>query len=223
LKDNLGNPNQADPQQTKIYEVYMALQESNSQDALKHCMEASQYSLKRWIGLSGISAHAFVPLLQKFHTFVELEESCSVIDEVQKAIRLNPPSTVMPDIKQIISSWRDRLPNVWDDLTVWSDIIRMRVNLFRSLNDYPCANNDLKQSLTTLCSTETFENTIKFCDASRKHRFLDVTLAAIAKIPVPKSQDLNQAFQLQRQDFKCRLRMSAVERANALLRLHRID
>lgn len=223
LKDNLGNPNQADPQQTKIFEVYSALQESNTQDASKHCMEASQYALKRWIGLSGIYAHAFVPLLQKFHTFVELEECCSIIDEVQKAIRVNPPSNHIPDIKPIISAWRERLPNVWDDLTVWSDIIRMRVNVFRSLNEYQCANNELKQVLNTLCNTEIFENTIKFCDAARKHRFLDVTLAALAKIPIPKSQDLNQSFQLQRQDFKCRFRMSAVERANALMRLNRVD
>lgn len=223
LRDNLGNPNQADPQQTKIFEVYSALQENNTQDASKHCMEASQYALKRWIGLSGISAHAYVPLLQKFHTFVELEESCSILDEVQKAIRVNPPSNHVPDIKPIISAWRERLPNVWDDLTVWSDIIRMRVNVFRSLADCQSANNELKQVLNTLCSTEIFENTIKFCDAARKHRFLDVTLAALAKIPAPKSSDLNQTFQLQRQEFKCRFRMSAAERASSLMRLHRMD
>jgi transformation/transcription domain-associated protein len=223
LKDNLGNPNQADPQQTKIYEVYLSLQENNSQDASKNCMEASQYALKRWIGLSGISAHAFVPLLQKFHTFVELEESCSIIDEVQKAIRVNPPSNHVPDIKPIINAWRDRLPNVWDDLTVWSDIIRMRVNLFRALNEYPSTNNELKQALSTLCNTEIFESSIKFCDAARKHRLLDVTLASLARIPQPKSADLNQSFQLQRQDFKCRFRMSAVERASALIRLNRVD
>lgn len=223
LRDNLGNPNQADPQQTKIYEVYSALQENNTQDASKHCMESSQYALKRWIGLSGISSQAYVPLLQKFHTFVELEESCSIIDEVQKAIRVNPPSNHVPDIKPFISAWRERLPNIWDDLTVWSDIIRMRVNVFRSLADCQSANSELKQVLSTLCNGEIFENTIKFCDAARKQRFLDVALAALAKIPAPKSSDLNQTFQLQRQDFKCRYRMSAAERANGLIRLHRID
>ena len=223
LRDNLGNPNQADPQQTKIFDVYSALQESNTGDALKHCMEASQYALKRWIGLSGISAHAYVPLLQKFHTLVELEESCSIIDEVQKAIRVNPPSNHVPDIKPILAAWRERLPNLWDDLTVWSDIIRMRVNVFRSLTECQSANSELKQVLGTLCNTEIFENSIKFCDAARKHRLLDVTLAALGKIPAPKSSDVNQSFQLQRQDFKCRFRMSAVERANSLMRLHRLD
>ncbi len=84
----------------------------------KHCMEAYQYALKRWIGLSVISAHVFVTLLQKFHTFVELEESCSIRDEVQKAIRVNPSSNHVPDIKPIIIAWRDRLPNVWDNRQV---------------------------------------------------------------------------------------------------------
>jgi transformation/transcription domain-associated protein len=82
-------PMPSDPSQTKIYEIYLALQESRLQDADKLCSEAFNYALKSWCLLPDVTVQAYVPLMQTFHQLVELHESALLLDEVNKSIRHN--------------------------------------------------------------------------------------------------------------------------------------
>ncbi len=41
----------------------------------------------------------------------------------------------MPEVKNTITAWRERLPNKWDDITVWYELLTWRNCVFKMLMD----------------------------------------------------------------------------------------
>jgi transformation/transcription domain-associated protein len=38
------------------------------------------------------------------------------------------------DIKLMFNTWRDRQPNMWDEISVWNDVMQWRQCVFQSIN-----------------------------------------------------------------------------------------
>eukprot|EP00961_Rhodomonas_salina_P220764 2984640-Rhodomonas_salina.2 len=179
LRDLLQDPMPSDPSQTKIYDIYNALQEGRLQDAEKHCQEAFQYALKSWCLLPEVTVQAYVPLMQTFHQLVELHESALLLDEVQKSMRHNS----VPELKNTISAWRERLPNKWDEITVWFELLTWRNHVFKMLTECSQISQEIKNALQVLGSHEEAWTLVKFAECARKQGLPAVSLANIAKIP----------------------------------------
>lgn len=42
-------------------------------------------------------------------------------------------ATSLHDMKAIVKTWRNRLPNLWDDLSHWSDIFMWRQHQYQAI------------------------------------------------------------------------------------------
>ncbi|KAG0250123.1 hypothetical protein BGZ95_007299, partial [Linnemannia exigua] len=74
-----------------------------------------------------------VPLLQVFQQFVELTEANQIYQSLANTTALNL-ETKSQDLKSTLQTWRERLPNTWDDINVWSDLVAWRQHIFSAIN-----------------------------------------------------------------------------------------
>ena len=51
--------------------------------------------------------------------------------ELNNAQRLN----TIPDLSSILTTWRERLPNRWEDLPAWNDLVSWRNHMFSHVNN----------------------------------------------------------------------------------------
>ena len=86
--------------------------------------------MKQYQTLPEIPSSAHIPTMQCFQQLVELKESAVIMKEI------NGPNKnqCISDIKNILSTWRDRLPNHWDDVLVWNDLLTWRQHVFSLIN-----------------------------------------------------------------------------------------
>lgn len=178
MRELVQDPMPSDPGQTKIYDIYNALQEWRLQDAEKHVQEAFQYALKNWCLLPEVTVQAYVPLMQTFHQLVELNESAMLLDEVNKSMRHNS----VPDLKNTITAWRERLPNKWDEVTVWYELLTWRNHVFKMLVECNQNQQDIKTALNALGQHEETWTHIKFAESARKQGLPQVCINYLQKI-----------------------------------------
>jgi transformation/transcription domain-associated protein len=99
----------------------------------KYCSEAAQLCLARWLSLPNIVSYSHIPLLHMFQQIVEIQESATVVNTMQVAAS----GKVNGDLSTIFDTWRHRMPNIWDDMTVWHDILGWRVVVFEKMGLHP--------------------------------------------------------------------------------------
>ncbi|KAI8907173.1 hypothetical protein EDD86DRAFT_232632 [Gorgonomyces haynaldii] len=121
----------------RLFEAYLLLlkaTDSNEFAELHKIQEdGMQLCLKQWHQLPQIVTCSHIPVLHSFQQFVELQEA--------RNIQLNLFETNVQNIeaksqemKGTLQTWRERLPNLWDDISVWSDLIAWRQHIFSSVN-----------------------------------------------------------------------------------------
>ena len=104
----------------KIFQCFLLLNQTNdSYDKVNEFAEAYeegvQLSLQKWVSLPKVVSNAHRPLIYKFHQFVELSEAQQIYIGISPANAANRNESIV-GIKSILSSWRDRLPNLWDEV-----------------------------------------------------------------------------------------------------------
>jgi len=101
----------------KIVETLLAVAEGKLSEIENLHAQTAQLCLYRWQLLpllgSGSSSHS--TLLHFFHRLVELRESGQIM--VESSNHSNGRS--LPDLKNLLSAWRHRLPNEFESLSVW--------------------------------------------------------------------------------------------------------
>lgn len=100
--------------------------------------EAIQGALQAWNLMPDFASRSHVGLLHHFQMFVELQESLTVYSGIAGG-PANPASLVnrpqfLTDLKGLLSTWRERLPNRMDDMNIWSDLLAWRQHIFSALN-----------------------------------------------------------------------------------------
>ncbi|CAJ0886950.1 992_t:CDS:2, partial [Entrophospora sp. SA101] len=58
---------------------------------------------------------------------VEFDEATKIFSNLSNYIQSLDNQN---EIRNVISSWRERLPNMWDDINIWSDIVAFRKHIF---------------------------------------------------------------------------------------------
>ena len=61
----------------------------------------------------------------------ELHESAQMLLELNNAQR----QSSIPDLSSILTTWRERLPNAWEDLPAWNDLVSWRNHMFSHINN----------------------------------------------------------------------------------------
>lgn len=100
--------------------------------------EAIQGSLQAWNLLPNFVSRTHAELLHMFQMFVEIQEAMTIYSGIAGG-PTNPASLInrpqfLTDLKGLLSTWRERLPNRMDDLNVWSDLLAWRQHIFSALN-----------------------------------------------------------------------------------------
>lgn len=129
-------PEVATPRRRVFETSIAAMNLSNAQDKTEfpnHLEDAMQLSLRKWITLPPHLSPAHVPLLQYFQQFVELQEAVQIFASLSTTTAQNLEKKYS-DLKMVLQAWPERLPSTSDDISIWSDLVAWRQNVFNSIN-----------------------------------------------------------------------------------------
>lgn len=201
----------------KVFEAYLALLKSQAapdkpSDFGRICDEAIQLTLYKWYTLPAHVSQAHVPLLQIFQQFVELQEVSTVFASLAhtNATNLNHRSI---ELKTLMQTWRERLPNLWDDINAWSDLVAWRQHVFSSVNKayLPLVpliqRNEGPGSSTNSYAYRGYHETAwiinRFAHVARKHGLGDVCISSLTKIYTLPNIEIQEAFLKLREQARC--------------------
>ncbi|KAF8655244.1 hypothetical protein AX16_003148 [Volvariella volvacea WC 439] len=201
----------------RVFEAFIALLKApgaldKNVEFTRFLEEAMQLSLRKWIGLPPHLSAAHVPLLQHFQQFVELQEAVQIFGSLSQtnAQNLEKKSS---ELKMVLQAWRERLPNAHDDISVWSDLVAWRQNVFHSINNaYIPLIGGPNQNGSATASSNTFgyrgyHETAwiinRFAHVARKHDLLDVCFTYLTKIYTLPNIEISEAFLKLREQARC--------------------
>ncbi|KAJ3722891.1 FAT domain-containing protein [Lentinula raphanica] len=215
LEDHIAQLPEAPTPRRRVFEAFLALLklpsplEKNSEFTVI-LEDAMQLALRKWVSLPPHLSPAHVPLLQHFQQFVELQEAVQIFGSLAatNAQNLEKKSS---ELKMVLQAWRERLPNLHDDISIWSDLVAWRQNVFHSINNaYIPLITPSTQSGAANTNTagyrgyhETAWIINRFAHVARKHDLLDVCHTALAKIYTLPNIEISEAFLKLREQARC--------------------
>ena len=201
----------------RIFEAFISLlknpnvQDREKNEFTRHLEDAMQLSLRKWITLPPNLSHAHVPLLQHFQQFVELQEAVQIFGSLSTTTAQNLEKKSQ-DLKMVLQAWRERLPEQSDDISIWSDLVAWRQNVFHAINKAYIPLIQPAQGNAAAGSTNTFgyrgyHETAwiinRFAHVARKHELLDVCFSSLNKIYTLPNIEISEAFLKLREQARC--------------------
>lgn len=196
----------------QVFAAYIALQKQSS-EFQKLVDEGTQLALKKWHSLPPIVTEAHTPLFGIFQQYVELGEAREIYASLQSttAQNLDAKST---ELKTILQTWRERLPNIWEDINLWSDLVSWRQLIFSQINrvylplirDLP-GNAQGTNSQASAFAYRGYHETAwiinRFAHVARKHQLPEVCINQLTKIYTLPNIEIQEAFLKLREQAKC--------------------
>ncbi|KAF8138723.1 FAT domain-containing protein [Boletus edulis] len=202
----------------RVFEAFIALLKlpaalDKNTEFTKILEDAMQLSLRKWVGLPPQLSVAHVPLLQHFQQFVELQEAVQIFGSLSTTTATNLEKK-SSDLKMVLQAWRERLPNLHDDISIWSDLVAWRQNVFNAINKayipLISTNNQNGNAASTNVNTsgyrgyhETAWIINRFAHVARKHDLLDVCFSSLNKIYTLPNIEISEAFLKLREQARC--------------------
>ncbi|KAJ3326459.1 hypothetical protein HDU76_012906 [Blyttiomyces sp. JEL0837] len=202
----------------KMFEAFLLLQKAHDSggdktEFRKVCDEGIQVTLQNWFCLPSPISVAHVPLLHAFQMFVELHEAGQIQDNLLDTVATNI-ETKSQELKGILVTWRERLPNTWDDVLIWSDLVHWRQHVFTMVNKsylplIPHLTPPVGSGTNTASSYayrgyhETAWIINRFSNVARKHQLTDVCMTSLSKIYTLPNIEIPEAFYKLREQAKC--------------------
>jgi transformation/transcription domain-associated protein len=198
-----------------FFAAFMALQKVHQKaeapvEFSRLCDEAIQLSLRKWHSLPKKITHAHIPLLQAFQQLVELYDASVIYTNLNETtvVSLDVKSS---ELKVSLGTWRDRLPNVWDDINAWHDLVTWRQHIFHSINQtYLPLLTSQNQGTSGGSNShgyrgyhETAWIINRFAHVARKHQLPEVCISQLSKIYTLPNIEIQEAFLKLREQAKC--------------------
>ena len=180
----------------KMYDAMNNIVDSKPHRSEKVVSSAVESALHKWHSLppvvgcaSSNVSHKW--LLHTFHRVVELRESMSMIGEVMKS-SLSGKGSLPPDLKGSLLTWRERLPEEWDDMHHWDSLLHWREETFFLIKkSYQSRNIDEAQ---LACAHDISWTTIMHARAARKNGLSRVSSKILIKLKDIAATELFDAF-----------------------------
>lgn len=199
----------------RVFEAYMALIRTGGSEEktpfVRICDDGIQLALRKWFYLPEIVTDAHIPLLQVFQQFVELQEANQIYASLAQTNSSNLDQQSQ-QLKNILITWRERLPNEWDDINVWSDLVAWRQHIFSAINSVYLGITQSNPSAPTPGGQssyayrgyhETAWIINRFAHVARKHHLSDVCITSLTKIYTLPNIEIQEAFLKLREQAKC--------------------
>ncbi|RYE95486.1 MAG: hypothetical protein EOO41_05605, partial [Methanobacteriota archaeon] len=114
---------------TKLWEAQCAVMSLGEVRAARIAMETTTgLALRAWSLLPTYAVSAQEKLLVTAQRVVEVQEAAAVLPLIRDAATKSQQD--LPDLRGILSTWRERQPNRWDGMAVWDSLYLWRQALF---------------------------------------------------------------------------------------------
>ncbi|KZV89321.1 hypothetical protein EXIGLDRAFT_695695 [Exidia glandulosa HHB12029] len=199
----------------KVFEAFIALQKGYGSDPMKAgdfptiLEDAMQLTLHKWASLPSNLCTAHIPLLQHFQQFVELAEAATILTSLAgtNSTNLEKKSS---ELKHMLITWRERLPNHDDDIMIWSDLVYFRQHVFDMINTAYLPLIQSQGNAPNIANTAGYRGyheiawTInRYAHVARKHYLVEVCHNALNKIYTLPNIEIAEAFRKLREQARC--------------------
>ncbi|KZF20186.1 putative histone acetylase complex subunit Paf400 [Xylona heveae TC161] len=194
-----------------FFQAFMSLlklHNKSENDFNRICDEAMQLSIRKWHQLPKRITNAHIPILQNFQQLVELHDASVICASLASTTQQNL-DTKSQELKLLLGTWRDRLPNVWDDINSWQDLVTWRQHVFQLINGTYLTLLPPQQSSATGNSYayrgyhETAWIINRFAHVARKHQLPEVCINQLSRIYTLPNIEIQEAFLKLREQAKC--------------------
>ena len=196
-----------------FFQAFISLLKSHEKtesvaDFSRICDEAIQLSIRKWHQLPKGITNAHIPILQNFQQLVELHDANVICSSLSQTTAANLDQKSQ-ELKLLLGTWRDRLPNVWDDINAWQDLVTWRQHIFQLINRTylallpPQQNNATGNSYAYRGYHETAWIINRFAHVARKHQLPDVCINQLGRIYTLPNIEIQEAFLKLREQAKC--------------------
>jgi len=197
----------------KFFRAFMSLLKLHAKtetldDFNKVCDESIQLSIRKWHQLPKRITNAHIPILQNFQQLVELHDASVICTSLAQTSQGNL-DTKSQELKLLLGTWRDRLPNVWDDINAWQDLVTWRQHIFQLINGTYLNLLPSQQGNATGNSYayrgyhETAWIINRFAHVARKHQLPEVCINQLSRIYTLPNIEIQEAFLKLREQAKC--------------------
>ncbi|MCJ1335959.1 hypothetical protein MMC09_001233 [Bachmanniomyces sp. S44760] len=172
------------------------------------CDESIQLSIRKWHQLPRRITNAHIPILQNFQQLVELHDAQVICTSLSQTNQTNLDQKSQ-ELKLLLGTWRDRLPNVWDDINAWQDLVTWRQHIFQLINRTylallpPQQGNATGNSYAYRGYHETAWIINRFAHVARKHQLPEVCISQLSRIYTLPNIEIQEAFLKLREQAKC--------------------
>jgi transformation/transcription domain-associated protein len=170
--------------------------------------ETIQMSIRKWHQLPKRITNAHIPILQHFQQLVELHDAAIISSSLNTTNTQNLDSK-SSELKLLLGTWRDRLPNFWDDINAWQSLVTWRQHIFQLINQTYLglvpqqAGNTTGNSFAYRGYHETAWIINRFAHVARKHQMPEVCISQLSKIYTLPNIEIQEAFLKLREQAKC--------------------
>lgn len=197
----------------QVFETFLCLQgfaqKTDTLQALsKCCDEGIQLALRKWHGLPRRITGAHIPLLHTFQLYVEFMEASQVYTSLASTTGLNL-EVKSQELKGVLQAWHERLPNAWDDINIWGDLVTWRQHVFNVINKvYQPLSQPPGPTSTTNSAAFRGHHEIawiinRFAHVARKQNMPEVCINLLTRIYALPNIEIQEAFLKLREQAKC--------------------
>lgn len=200
----------------QMFETFLALQNfadtrKGDQEVRRLCDEGIQLSLHKWASLPERFTPAHKWLLHGFQQYIEFLEATQVYANLHSTTVQNLDAKAQ-EVKRVLQAWRDRLPNLWDDVNMWNDLVTWRQHAFQVINNayLPLIPALQQSSSNSNVNTHAYRGyheiawvINRFAHVARKHNMPDVCISQLARIYTLPNIEIQEAFLKLREQAKC--------------------
>jgi transformation/transcription domain-associated protein len=172
------------------------------------CDEGIQHCLRQWTALPEVITGAHIPLLHTLQQYVEFGEAATIQHNLLSTNQQNA-EVKSTELKGILQIWKDRLPNTWDDINIWSDLVSWRQHVFTVINKsyMPLLPVSGQPQTTSSFAYRGYHETAsiinRFANVARKHKLTEVCVSQLTKIYTLPNIEIHEAFYKLREQAKC--------------------
>ena len=196
-----------------FFQAFLALlkmhnKQETQQELNRLIDENIQLSIRKWHQLPRRITNAHIPILQNFQQLVELHDAAVISNSLSQTNAQNL-DIKSQELKMLLGTWRDRLPNFWDDINAWQSLVTWRQHIFQLINGTyltlvpPQAGNTTGNSFAYRGYHETAWIINRFAHVARKHQMPEVCINQLSRIYTLPNIEIQEAFLKLREQAKC--------------------
>jgi transformation/transcription domain-associated protein len=159
-------------------------------DAAATLEDVSALWLRQWQALPPAPSAAHATLLAQSQRVREAQEAIAVALGIEKVLRAG--GTQPPDLKNVILTWRDRLPNRWDGAHLWDSLLTWRYSVFGLITEQLRA--ILHEDTQTAGVHDAPWTVIKLAHVARKLGLRDLSQSTLARLSQVTTLDVHDQY-----------------------------